>query len=501
MYCGLRHLEDVQLRLADAIKMLPLLKYSYKVVVIIITSTRFVIDRWNPYHQLHSDEYYWICNMCCLQSCLFYSSAFPYVSDSGLAVYAYRASPTTSAMYPVIYGQMGVDYNNNFHTDNNVMTPPTNGIYWFALSAGVAQYIRTFYELSSASAPYMVAISRQHSRNNGFDTLSKDAIVQLGAGATVRVNSQYALYSDVTRQTSLAAFSITDIMGPQAVYFMAGFTSGDAGPGRVPWKFPVPLDSRGSFSQINNEYTCPVSGIYVFSFGLFVAASTPLHAVLRIVQPQGTTSYELRRTHQYNAGGGDTLSRSVISPCNAGSRVYVEIISGRVVGSNDYSSSFMGFLYQPINTSPTLFSVSFDSYFENSQTDRATITVPFNRKNFQEPGNFNVPNSQIRELVCPVTGIYYLSLTAVAAPSRLVNLYMDKSGENVGGIYRSSAWQGAFYDTLSRSAIVRCDLGQRFSVRMPVDSAVAGSSAADVTGTNFWGMLLYTLWAEIKQIP
>ena len=410
------------------------------------------------------------------------------LSDTGLAVYAYRAEPTTAAMYPVIYRYVSVDLNNYFHTDANVMTPPVTGVYWFSLSAGVSHNIRTFYQLSSAQSRYGVAISRQHLRNPGYDTMSKDIILQLGSGATVTVNSQYPLYSDVTRQTSLSAFSITDVMGPQAVYFLAGFTSGTAGLGRIAWKTPVPLDSRGTFSQTTSEYTCPVSGMYVFSLGLFAADSSPLHAMIRI---PGADSYELRRSHQYNAGGGDTLSRSVIAFCNANTVVYSEILSGRVVGNNDYSSSFMGFLYQPVNTSPAMFSVSRSTLFENSQSGGPTITLPFDRKNY-DTNNFNMPNSNIQQIVCPVSGLYYLSLTTVAAPNRLVNVYIERNGENVGGIYRSAAWQGNFYDTLSRSVIVLCQLGQSFRVQMMGNSAVAGSSGVNIVGTNFWGMLLYS---------
>ncbi|ELT96488.1 hypothetical protein CAPTEDRAFT_87585, partial [Capitella teleta] len=96
-----------------------------------------------------------------------------------------------------------------------------------------------------------------------------------------------------------------------------------------------------AFDGASGQYTCPVTGIYLFSITVGLSAGDRLRLQLKSsvnsVVPEltrGSTAHDAL----------DTISRPILLPCEAGEKIGLKLLNGKITGdSTDMLSSFAGF--------------------------------------------------------------------------------------------------------------------------------------------------------------
>lgn len=340
---------------------------------------------------------------------------------------------------------------------------------------------------------YDVSVLRTHTACPNRDTVSRDIIFHLEKDVQLRAISSETLISGTAR-TSLTAFSITDIThGGQPTWFLVAKPSGRMErPGKV--AFPeVAGDSHQGWSPKENAYTCPEDGIYVFTVSLFVNVRDSVYAELRV----GFRIYELVRSGAFSkSAGSDTISRNVLAPCIKGDAVYVYLRDGALIGGPAMTTSLGGFRFKPENSSLVYWSMSNNGDFRGEDKGDRVIDYKFGRVDLRvDDIVFDGRDGSYTAVVCPQNGWYYVYITGIALPNRRMSLtlYIEDLPQAI--LYRSDPWHGRYIDYMGRAAILKCNKGNRISVKLYNTSKYGVGkpiqNSANVYGTSFHGFLVY----------
>ena len=255
----------------------------------------------------------------------------------------------------------------------------------------------------------------------------------------------------------------------------------------------VVLNEPQDWDERLNSYRCQQTGIYVFTFSVFVDPADIVRAQLNV----GHKIYELLREHtNHGMNGGDVLSRTILVMCNAGENVYATLNGGVIQGRRELTTGLMGFAYnpKPSRAKNVYWSLSRNTEVVNDATDLTDYL--FTRLDVSSFGlRIEQPFGNLYQaVICPSSGWYYVHLTAISMPRFRMNLYVTINGERQIAITRESAWHGDGMDYLGRSAILKCRKDDRISVQIGGGRAVGktASGNANVYGTTFLGFMLYS---------
>jgi hypothetical protein len=287
--------------------------------------------------------------------CTGYNQASIYVTVFSAA----RTSPLISASNPVRYDVILVDTAAGFNTDKTTYTVQSPGVYFIHMSAGVPPYQRLNYFLQGGtSTPNLVL---NHTTFDGELVTSRDDIQFLGEGQTLYVSSDYPLYSDAMMQTSLSGFRLDNMMS-RLVVFRAARTSPQYNTGRVVLDHLI-INIGGGWNECNNQFVAPTTGIYFLSWS---ASSSPNKQQITYLNVNGanfTENVMLSGTYS----GSDTTTQSLMLALNAGDVVYLNLgtydqsLILPIYSDNNYQTSFVGFLYDPISVQPIAWTLALRS--------------------------------------------------------------------------------------------------------------------------------------------
>jgi len=370
---------------------------------------------------------------------------------------------------------------------------PKEGVYYFSLSAGVPTNMAVDYSLIIPNLSDKPALLRTHNNGSGVDTMYRDAILNVGPGS-VFVRSGGSLYSDMYKLTSLTAFSISDTMTDPRYFYVYQPNGLFSSFGRISFQRVV-LNEPPDWDEHMNSYRCPETGIYVFTFSVFVDPADIVRAQLNV----GNKVYELLREHtNHGMNGGDVLSRTILAMCNAGDTVYATLNGGVIQGRKELTTGLMGFAYNPKRSKAKKVYWSLSRNTEVVNDGTGLIDYLFTRLDVSSFGlRIEQPfGSLYQAVICPSSGWYYVHLTAISMPRFRMNLFVAINGERQIAITRAAAWHGDGIDYLGRSAILRCRKGDRLSVQIgggrAVGKTASGYANANVYGTTFLGFMLYS---------
>ena len=409
---------------------------------------------------------------------------------ASLAVFAYSVAESIGPQSVYPYSNV-LDYRNSYNRNTNLLSIPESGIYYFSLSAGVPANMAIDYSIIIPNGNLRPAALRTHTAGTGIDTISRDAILQLNRG-NVNVRSGGNLYSDAFKLTSLSAFSISDTMSNPRYFYVYQPSGIFSNFGRI--RFPtVLLNQPRDWDSNSDSYRCSQTGIYIFTFSVFVDPADIVRSQLNV----GNKVYELLREHtNHGMNGGDVLSRTILTTCNAGDTVFASLNGGVIQGRRELTTGLMGFAYTPnLSKSQNVYwSLSRNTEVVNDGVGLADYLftrldeASFGLRIEQRSGNL------YRAVVCPASGWYYVHLTAVTMPNFRMNLFVSVNGQRQMSLFRSSAWHNGGMDYMSRSGILRCRQGEQMSVQIGGRQAVGrtSSSRANMYGTTFLGFMLYS---------
>jgi len=414
--------------------------------------------------------------------------AYVYFAAS-LAVFSYSVAESIGPQSVYPFSNV-LDHENNYNRNTNKLQIPQNGIYYFSLSAGVPANMAIDYSLIIPSGQYRPAVLRTHTSGTGIDTISRDAILQLNTG-TVNIRSGGNLYSDAFKLTSMAAFSITDVMTNPRYFYVYQPSGIFSNFGTIRFQNVV-LNQPGDWDVNTNQFRCRQTGIYIFTFSVFVDPADIVRSQLNV----GNKVYELLREHtNHGMNGGDVLSRTVLTTCNANEIVTASLNGGVIQGRRELTTGLMGFAYTPDSskTQNVYWSLSRNTEVVNDGVGLADYLftrldeASFGLRIEQRSGNL------YRAVVCPSSGWYFVHLTAVTMPNFRMNLFVSVNGQRQISVFRSSAWHNGGMDYMGRSAILRCRQGEQMSVQIGGRQAVGRTSSSRSTmyGTTFLGFMLY----------
>ncbi len=258
---------------------------------------------------------------------------------SGVVFSVARVTPVEGFLNPVPFQQVIVNEGGAFDESTNTLSIPSEGYYFFHLSAGADAASRINYNIFTSGK--QADIFRYSTAHNGTDMTSRDVIWHMSAGAQVRMvnEAEYSLYSDADRQTSWSGIDLTAHLNPDT--FQAIFVATDrrfSAP-----QNPLPLDSV--ISDADNSWVDDSvweirhSGIYFLS----VSAGTWMEQPARIQLVSadlGNLGELLRSSTSHNAP--DTFSRVVMASLVAGDRLYARLEEGETYSDGVYQTSLSG---------------------------------------------------------------------------------------------------------------------------------------------------------------
>ncbi len=407
---------------------------------------------------------------------------------------------STAAMSPFTYQlPSGAINYGNYLIGGSTLRVPWTGIFYFSYSVGVPGNTQVDYSLETPAARRInrIGLVRRHTSSTGIDTMSRDALIPLTAQDQVTMISTKATYSTSQgKYTSFTAFDITSIMQTGTHYFMVSKTSGSTSSGKIAFDKTISSSRNSGWDNNTSVYVCPNDGIYVFSLSVLLTGRMAAHVDL--IGPMNT--YELRRTHN-NHAGEDTLSRTVLCTCVTGQSVEVRVQAGTVFGNTGYSTSFMGFWYNPDSTR-TASRAWFLSRFTQRDASTSNNDSPLTySRNLIALNMGNIRQFGIEKIICPADGTYFVHITVETKPNIPVDVYVRRRRGNglqtlFAGIKRSSAWHTGGADTLSRSMLIGCNQGDILDVQIKSGSAIGSGSTETKVANAFLGFQVCNLVTE-----
>ena len=166
---------------------------------------------------------------------------------------------------------------------------PTSAVYWMHISVDVP--VRTQAHLFLVGTTYQFAIVRNHTSLPGSDTMIRDGVVSLAAGQSVTLVTDYPVQFTGLRQPYWAGFRLDNYFSPLIAISVACTTPVISWAGhQEPIVYDRVLVNIGSaWNTMTNQFTAPVTGIYLFSFSAGVMRRANWNPVLVELLVNGLT--------------------------------------------------------------------------------------------------------------------------------------------------------------------------------------------------------------------
>ena len=161
----------------------------------------------------------------------------------------------------------------------NTLTVPTTSIYYIHLNAGARSGQRINLSLRGG---INADIFRNSITHNGVDTISRDIIQTVNAGASLTVINEHTgqLFSDAGRKTSLTAFDLQAMTLPSHLeVFSVARQSGYEGSGEIP--FDNILVDTGANYWNETRYMIQTAGICLFTLSCGVRPGVSVNIEIR----------------------------------------------------------------------------------------------------------------------------------------------------------------------------------------------------------------------------
>jgi len=115
--------------------------------------------------------------------------------------------------------------------------------------------------------------------------------------------------------------------------------------GKLPYNI-TDYNFESAYNGINHEFTAPLSGRYFFSFSFFPTSACEVDLIIEPLNPDpllNTTTFirEKVKTGATTEANEKTGSSSTILLCEAGDKVYVQLVSGSIrMTDTSYSDNY-----------------------------------------------------------------------------------------------------------------------------------------------------------------
>ena len=221
---------------------------------------------------------------------------------------------------------------------------------------------------------------------------------------------------------------------------------------------PVPFDRvianvGGRYSQQSYYFTPLNTGIYFFHMSMGIQALREADYNLR----GGSTNVDVHRSSTGH-NGVDTTSRDTIQRIEAGSLVRMSTgpFSG-LFGDTWLQTTWNGVQLDGLMSPSVAFSMA--------RTEGHEIPGPIPMPTVVYASSRSDVDEMAGTFTAPVTGIYYLSVSAGVFPAYGVRIHIRKNGARVCEMWRSSSSHNGV-DTLSRATLVQLSAGDRVDTEL-----------------------------------
>ena len=357
---------------------------------------------------------------------------------------------------------------------------PTTSIYFIHLNAGARSGQRVNLSLRGG---INVDIFRNSTTHNGIDTISRDIIQTVNAGASITVVNEHTgqLFSDAGRQTSFTAFDLQAMTIPGHLeVFSVARQSGYEGSGEIPFD-NILVDNTGANYWSGTRYMIQTTGVYFFTLSIGVKPGVSVSIEIRS-SSTGSLAEIIRNSVTQNAE--DTMSTTVMGTLNAGDYVYANLQSGSIYSDSERQTYFGGFHYHPVEGSKHAWSV----YRTGSYTSGADPIDPLPFQGAEVNTPTDIYSFTDHHVHISQSGLYYVHLSVgVQGGDNLEAFIVRDISKTEAEITKSSTSHNGD-DMASQGLLIELSAGNTLKV---VLGAYSGLSSSTDPETVFTGMLLY----------
>ena len=389
-----------------------------------------------------------------------------------------------SGTLPLTYQLANV--NNRFNTSTYKFTVQTGdeGYYYIEVCAGI-----------QAATPAVVGVQGGTSKigfvwwsriNNNVDSGCRSAIVSLTAGDTLSLSLDVgAVYSDSNVQTSFSAFSLQDVLTPEAYGATIFAKTSQPASNSANILFNSTTVDTKQYNSTTGTYICPTSGVYFFSFSLGISSGQQVDVKL--------TGANLTVGLKTNMGISNTttVARSALVGCQSGSSVSVTVTGGVPAyvyadGAGYSLNSFTAFSYAPRTVTPAVWAV----YASNAPASSAAAVdpLPFDIVHINPNGLFDAANNTV---TIQSSGYYYVYISSGEFGNAPGVLSLRKTSDQLTTTlfnvdHRATSYRGGV--TLGHGAVVQLTAGDQLKVVGEANSSFYSNSLHYLL--SFFGFLL-----------
>lgn len=357
----------------------------------------------------------------------------------------------------------------------NAYIVPSDGIYFAEICFGVpiGRPATASLVQSGKSGPGLVWQSRAH---GGDTTACRSAMLKVAKDTLLSMSLESgAIFSDKL-ETMMNVFSLSDALSTDA-WSRAVFAVGTPPPTgkNVISSRETVGESTGVFDQATSTYKCTTDGLYLFTMTAGIKALEPAGVELSgLYYP-----FEMVRGSN-NFNGITTLSRSILMPCGAGTKVKPQVLSGNITDRNPYELiTFGAFPYIPKT------GVSAAWVLMRNTTTNREDPFRFNQVVFNENGLYD---SSSRLVTVRTSGIYYVYISVGLCPGQFLVFRLVRNDKTLFKIdHQVMNYDGD--DGVGHGAVVA--LGADDTLKVAMDEETYSCSSPKGHQTMFFGLLLF----------
>ena len=357
----------------------------------------------------------------------------------------------------------------SYNLSTGYFTAPLDGTYVFHLSTGIGSGNTLIACIVFGTvAPCVYRMSNSH---NGFDMISRDFIYSLTKGQEVYIYPvEGNPKSNGLRQTSWSAFLLDNLMYPKIAFCVSSTSLSSSG--KIDYT-KISVNEGNAWNIATDLFTAPRSGIYVFSLN---CGAQLMQGYVVLVYINNLKQYGLilgSGTHN----GNDMTSRMVVTSLTAGDTVYVSLESGVIWNEgNVYSTSFAGFLYEPLDGRKVIWSVHQTNYLHSYM-----CPMPFDEVSVNVGNGWN---STANKFVVPYAGIYQLHLTATSDSYTKIDCQLWWNGIAYANIYVTTTVHSNA-ETRSRAIMIEASVGDTFYITISLYTDLFSNVYRFISFTGF----------------
>ena len=344
-----------------------------------------------------------------------------------------------------------IDTAKGFDSLKAVYTVKSAGFYLMHMSAGIPANQELRYILNNASSTPNILLT--HADYNGNIVTSRDDIQYLSEGQTLYMSTDFTLYSDIMRQTTWSGFKIDDLMSPLIIFRAARKSTSNT------YNSYLTLDKLlinvgQGWDSCNNQFIVSRAGIYYLSWSTASSPNTRYVTELHINNKTLTRAFIYKQIFS----GADTSSQSLLLQLAVGDKVQIYLSYGPTYSDNNYQTSLIGFLYEPLHGQVVAWTLT----MLGSVYIAGPTIVNFNNILLNSG---SVWNSESSVVIIPVTGTYFLKLSG--GHNYDFNLILLINGQQVMNVMETDGEPYPSWNMRSRSLITELQRGDQLVVTVP----------------------------------